>query len=446
MLGSTNPTLKFLTRISNIEASEAKAVLSSFLFVVVLMSAYYILRPVRDAMASDWTDAEVSWLWTLNFFISTAVVAVYGITVSRFRFRILVPAMYAMFALSFVVFYLLASNSVDRTLIDKSFYVWVSVFSLFHISVFWSFMSDLFSKEQAGRLFSIIAAGASVGGLIGPSIPSFFSASLGTDNLMLIASLMLLIPIPIIFYLQSLKSSELGNQEPDIKNPTGAIGGNPFAGFKMFFSNPYLLAIGLFIFLYTGISSFVYFELKNLLSDLSRPERTAVWAQMDLAVNILSIATGLFATSRIVSRFGMPTTIALVPVMICIGLLILAVSPFLGAVVALQVIRRAGNYAVTRPAREMLFTRVDRETRFKAKPVIDIVAYRGGDMLMAWLFTGLTQGLGLGLAAVALVGAGIAALWSLVGIYLGRWFEQDESNSVEQAQETITMAPKKSPV
>jgi AAA family ATP:ADP antiporter len=446
MLGSTNPALKFITRISNIEASEAKAVLSSFLFVVVLMSAYYILRPVRDAMASDWTDAEVSWLWTLNFFISTAVVAVYGIAVSRFRFRILVPAMYAMFALSFVVFYLLASNSVDRTLIDKSFYVWVSVFSLFHISVFWSFMSDLFSKEQAGRLFSIIAAGASVGGLIGPSIPSFFSASLGTDNLMLIASLMLLIPIPIIFYLQSLKSSELGNQEPDIKNPTGAIGGNPFAGFKMFFSNPYLLAIGLFIFLYTGISSFVYFELKNLLSDLSRPERTAVWAQMDLAVNILSIATGLFATSRIVSRFGMPTTIALVPVMICIGLLILAVSPFLGAVVALQVIRRAGNYAVTRPAREMLFTRVDRETRFKAKPVIDIVAYRGGDMLMAWLFTGLTQGLGLGLAAVALVGAGIAALWSLVGIYLGRWFEQDESNSVEQAQETITMAPKKSPV
>lgn len=446
MLGSTNPTLKFLTRISNIEASEAKAVLSSFLFVVVLMSAYYILRPVRDAMASDWTDAEVSWLWTLNFFISTAVVAVYGIAVSRFRFRILVPAMYAMFALSFVVFYLLASNAVDRTLIDKSFYVWVSVFSLFHISVFWSFMSDLFSKEQAGRLFSIIAAGASVGGLIGPSIPSFFSASLGTDNLMLIASLMLLIPIPIIFYLQSLKSSELGNQEPDITNPTGAIGGNPFAGFKMFFSNPYLLAIGLFIFLYTGISSFVYFELKNLLSDLTRPERTAIWAQMDLAVNILSIATGLFATSRIVSRFGMPTTIALVPVMICIGLLILAVSPFLGAVVALQVIRRAGNYAVTRPAREMLFTRVDRETRFKAKPVIDIVAYRGGDMLMAWLFTGLTQGLGLGLAAVALVGAGIAALWSLVGIYLGRWFEQDECDSVEQAQDTITMAPKKSPV
>jgi AAA family ATP:ADP antiporter len=414
---------------SKIEANEIRATVSSFLFVVVLMSAYYILRPVRDAMASDWTDAEVSWLWTLNFFISTAVVALYGVAVSRIRFSLLVPTMYGIFALTFAIFYLSASASVDRTLVDKSFYVWVSVFSLFHISVFWSFMSDLFSKEQAGRLFSIIAAGASVGGLIGPSIPSFFSDSLGTDNLMLIASVMLLIPIPIIFYLQSLKSTDLHNEALNTNNAAAAIGGNPFAGFKMFFTNPYLLAIGLFIFLYTGISSFVYFELKNLLAELTRAERTAVWAQMDLAVNVLSIATGLFATGRIVSKFGMPVTIALVPVLICIGLLVIAVSPLLGVVIGLQIARRAGNYAVTRPAREMLFTRVDRETRFKAKPVIDIVAYRGGDTLMAWLFTGLTQGLGLGLAAVAIVGAVIAALWALVGIYLGRWFERDEEST-----------------
>ena len=150
---------------------------------------------------------------------------------------------------------------------------------------------------------------------------------------------------------------------------------------------------------------------------------------MDLAVNILSISIGLFATGRIVGKFGMPVTIAMVPVMICVGLLILAISPLLGVVMILQIIRRAGNYGMTRPAREMLFTLVDRETRFKAKPVIDIVAYRGSDMLMAWLFTGLTQGLGLGLAAVAGVGAGIAALWSLVGIYLGRWFERDNSDN-----------------
>ncbi|MDC1377637.1 MFS transporter [Gammaproteobacteria bacterium] len=422
-----NLMINFLKTASKVKEKEVKAVIFSFLFVVVLMSAYYILRPVRDAMVSDWTDAEVSWLWTLNFFISTAIVALYGVMVSKFRFRLLVPTMYGIFAISFIIFYALGSVFEDRTVIDKSFYVWVSVFSLFHISVFWTFMSELFSKEQSGRLFGIIAVGASVGGLIGPSLTAFFSVSLGTDNLMLIASIMLFIPIPIIFYLQSLKAKELNNQALDIPISNQSIGGNPFAGFKMFFSNPYLLSIGVFIFLYTGISSFVYFELKNLLSDFSRPERSVIWAQMDLAVNILAISTGLFATSRIVTKFGMPITIAMVPVMICIGLLVLAISPLLGVVVVLQVIRRAGNYAVTRPAREMLFTLVNQETRFKAKPVIDIVAYRGGDMLTAWLFTGLTQGLGLGLAAVAAVGAGIASLWALVGIYLGKWFERNEA-------------------
>ena len=422
-----NLMINFLKTASKVQKQEVKAVILSFLFVVVLMSAYYILRPVRDAMASDWTDAEVSWLWTLNFFISTAIVALYGVMVSKFRFRLLVPTMYGIFAISFIIFYALGSVFEDRTVIDKSFYVWVSVFSLFHISVFWTFMSELFSKEQSGRLFGIIAVGASVGGLIGPSITAFFSVSLGTDNLMLVASIMLLIPIPIIFYLQSLKSKELNNEVLDIPISNQSIGGNPLAGFKMFFSNPYLLSIGLFIFLYTGISSFVYFELKNLLSDFSRSERSVIWAQMDLAVNILAISTGLFATGRIVTKFGMPATIAMIPIIICIGLLVLAISPLLGVVMILQIIRRAGNYAVTRPAREMLFTLVNQETRFKAKPVIDIVAYRGGDMLTAWLFTGLTQGLGLGLAAVAAVGAGIASLWALVGIYLGKWFERDET-------------------
>ena len=428
MAENNNPIANFLNTVSMIKQREVKAVIFSFLFVVVLMTAYYILRPVRDAMASDWTDAEVSWLWTLNFFISTGIVALYGIAVSKFRFRLLVPTMYSIFAGSFVMFYLLGSISDDRTLIDKAFYVWVSVFSLFNISVFWSFMSELFSKEQSGRLFGIIAVGASVGGLIGPSITAFFSVSIGIDNLMLIASMMLLIPIPIIFYLQS-KATDLNNEKLDLTPTSHPIGGNPIAGFKMLFSNPYLMSIALFIFLYTGISSFIYFELKNLLSDLSRPERSAIWAQMDLAVNILSISIGLFATGRIVGKFGMPVTIAMVPVMVCVGLLILAISPLLGVVMILQIIRRAGNYGMTRPAREMLFTLVDRETRFKAKPVIDIVAYRGSDMLMAWLFTGLTQGLGLGLAAVAGVGAGIAALWSLVGIYLGRWFERDNSDN-----------------
>jgi AAA family ATP:ADP antiporter len=391
------------------------------------MAAYYILRPVRDAMASDWTDTEVSLLWNINFFISIAVVALYGFAVSRVRFKVLVPGVYAFFALSFVAFYLGVNAFDDRKLLDQTFYIWVSVFSLFHVSVFWSFMSDLFNKEQAGRLFAFIAAGSSAGALIGPLIPTLFAGTVGTDTLMLIASVTLLIPIPMIIYLERLKIVELQNRDVRADLSAAIIGGKPLAGFRLFFTNPYLLAIGAFILLYTAIGSFVYFEQKNLLEPFDRETRTQILAGVDLVVNILTFAIGMFATSRIVTRFGMPATLAMVPVFIAAGLLILAFAPILTVVLALQVARRAGNYAITRPAREMLFTAVDRETRFKAKPVIDIAVYRGGDAVSSIAFAGLTDGVGLGLCAMAGVGAVIAAIWAWVGRYLGRWHERNEA-------------------
>jgi AAA family ATP:ADP antiporter len=415
-----NFVVRFMKVASKIESNEVKAVISSFLFVFALMAAYYILRPVRDAMASDWSDTEVSFLWNINFFISIAVVAIYGFAVSRIRFKVLVPSVYAFFAVSFVAFYFGVSLIPDRVLIDKIFYVWVSVFSLFHISVFWSFMSDLFSKEQAGRLFAFIAAGASAGALVGPLIPTLFAQVVGTDVLMLIAAITLMIPIPLIVYLERIKVLELHNENVHVDLSKVRIGGKPLAGFKMFFTNRYLLAIGLFIVLYTTIGSFVYFEQKNLLVDFDRATRTQILGGVDVVVNLLTFGIGLFATSRIVTRFGMPTTLALVPVFIAAGLLVLAFAPILTVVLALQVARRAGNYGITRPAREMLFTAVDRETRFKAKPVIDIVVYRGGDAASSIAFAGLTDGLGLGLGVVAAVGAGIAAVWAFVGRSLGR--------------------------
>ena len=337
------------------------------------------------------------------------------------------PSVYGFFAFSFLMFYAGSQLLSDRLLLDKSFYVWISVFSLFHVSVFWSFMADLFSKDQAPRLFGFIGAGASTGALVGPAIPTFFVGSLGTDNLMLMATALLLCTIPIIASLQKLKESSLHNVGlnggPEV---SGFIGGNPLAGFAEFVKNPYLLGIGVFILLYTAISSFVYFELKNLLADYSREERSQIWAGMDLAVNTLTLPIAMFVTGRMATRFGLSFTLALVPLVIMGGMFTIAALPTVAIVVGLQVVRRAGNYAVTRPAREVLFTAVDRETRFKAKPVIDIVVYRGGDMLNAWAFTALTTGLGLGLGAVALVGAGIAAVWAGVGVYLGHRFAQTE--------------------
>ncbi|MBT5030851.1 MAG: MFS transporter [Proteobacteria bacterium] len=408
---------------SKIEENEVKATVSSFSFVFILMAAYYVLRPVRDAMASDWTDAEVSMLWTINFFISTACVAIYGIAVSNLNFRKLVPSVYMFFAASFAVFYLFVQSSQDTVLVDKTFYVWVSVFALFHVSVFWSFMADTFNKTQAGRLFGVIAAGASLGAIAGPILSVFLVDLIGISQMMLVSALMLLLPIPLILYLGRLKASELHNEDVSADLSSAKIGGNPFVGFKEFFTNPYLLGIGIFIILYTGIGSFVYLEQKNLLEVFTREERTEIYAYRDALVNTITYILAFFLTGRIVSKLGMPPALAIVPILLIFGMLVLAFSPVLLAAVGMHVVLRAGNYGLTRPAREMLFTHVDRESRFKTKPVIDIVAYRGGDVIMGWFFTGLTQGIGLGLAAVAAVGAGIAALWAFVGYRLGKSFD-----------------------
>ena len=418
-----------LKSLSGIEKNEIRATSVSFAFVFTLMVAYYLLRPVRDAMASDWTDAELSTLWTINFFVSTGIVALYGIAVSRIPFRALVPAVYGFFAASFIAFYFLESF-IGRAMLDKIFYLWVSVFALFHVSVFWSFMADIFSKDQAGRLFSIIAAGASLGAIVGPLLSGVLAQFMNVESMILIAAFILLLPVPLIYYLDHVGRTQLGNISQGA-TAVNAIGGNPLSGFREFVSNPYLLGIGVFIILYTGIGSFVYFEQKNLLAQYDRETRTMIYGYRDALVNTLTYLLAFFVTGRLVTRVGMPVALAIVPLVLVFGMLVMAFSPVLLVAVGMHVVAKAGNYGVTRPAREVLFTLVDREDRFKTKPVIDIVAYRGGDVIMGWLFTGLSQGVGMGMAGIAVVGAGIAALWAAVGLLLGRSYnrrqeEQDQ--------------------
>ncbi len=421
---------------AKIEAHEIKAVWLSFSFVFVLMTSYYILRPIRDAMSSNWTDAELSTLFTATFIFSTIAVAVYGAACSRIRLGRIVPGVYAFFALSFVAFYVTIQTMSDGDLVAKIFYVWVSVFSLFHVSVFWSFMADVFNKQQALRLFGFISAGASIGAIAGPTISLSLVTAIGQDSLLLISAALLIFPIVAIAMLERSKHEELHNDDiPAEQDYRQILGPNPFSGFALFLKSPYLLGIGIFILLYTAISTFVYFELKNLMTGVDEDIRVQMWAGMDLAVNVLAIGTALFATGRLATHFGLATTLALVPVIITAGLLVVVAAPLLSIVIGLQIVRRAGNYAITRPGREMLFTVVDRESRFKAKSVIDIVIYRGGDMLTAWAFTGLTQGLGLGLAGVAGVGAAIAALWALIGGWLGRTYTGKHASPLVEGRE-----------
>lgn len=421
----SGPIERMLAAAMKVEAHEVRATVLSFLFVFTLMAAYFIIRPVRDAMASDWSRTETSFLWSLTFLFSIIAVVLYGFVISRVRFSRVVPGVYVFFAASFAVFYFGTEFVADPILVDKAFYVWLSVFSLFHTSVFWSFMSGLFSKEQAPRLFAVIASGASIGAIVGPAIPTFFAQDIGVMNLMLISAVMLLVPVPMIGALERLKVGELGNEhlKADLRQAE-RLGKNPFSGFMLFVRNPYLLAIGTFILIYVTMSTFVYMELREFLAIYERPERAEIQASIDLAVNSLALLTALFATSRLTSRFGMATTLALIPALMVGGWLVVAMIPVLGVLIGLQIVRRAGNYAVTRPGREMLFTVVDNETRFKAKPVIDIVVYRGGDMVTAWLHTGLRETLNFGLGGVALAAAVVAGIWAMAGVYLGRAYNR----------------------
>jgi AAA family ATP:ADP antiporter len=431
----SNPIKRIIKATTKVEPNEVRATVLSFLFVFSLMAAYFIIRPVRDAMASDWTRAETSWLWTATFFCSIIAVSVYGAVLSRVRFSRVVPGAYIFFALSFTAFYFGSQAIADPTIVDKMFYVWLSVFSLFHISVFWSFMSGLFSKEQAPRLFAIIASGASIGGIVGAAISGFLAEEIGVMNLMLISAAVLLIPIPLIGELNKLKVTELGNKElkADLSRAK-KLGKNPFAGFLLFIKNPYLLAIGVFILMYVAMSTFIYMELREMLAVYERPERTEILGRIDFWSNLSVVVIAFFATGRLATRFGMATTLALVPFLMIGGWLVVAAAPFLAVLIGLQISRKAGNYAITRPGREMLFTLVDDETRYKAKPVIDIVVYRGGDMAMAWFHTFLRDAFAFGLGGIAVIAAVIAAVWAMMGVYLGRTYNMALDDEVGEAQ------------
>ena len=424
----------FLSAVARIEKNELAATLLAFGLVLVLMTSYSILKPVRDALAADWGNVGLSITWTINFGLSLFAVALYGVALTYVRFRVMVPAVYVFFALAFLALYILRTNAPDLSLINKGFYVWVSVFSLFNLSVFWSFMTDIFNKTQARRLFGIIAAGTTVGAIRGPVITASLVDDLGANGLLLMSAGLLIVPVFVIPVLRRLKVSQLGNEELQADlGPRQALGTNPFSGFSVLFADRYLLWLCAFILFYVTINTFVYFELQNLTSEYSLEFRAKIWSWIEITRNVLTLVTATMITSRIVTKLGMQTALAMVPGLVALGIIALVAAPVLLVLAIFQIGRRVGNYAITRPSREMLFTVLDRETRFKAKPVIDVVIYRGGDVLTAWVFTLLAEKLGLGLAGIAGVIGGIAMVWILVAIRLGRIYSDRAKSMLAEA-------------
>ncbi len=412
-----------LDRLVSAKPGEMPALVAAFTYNFLLFTAYYILRPLRDSMGVAGGVENLDDLFGFTLIGMLLAVPVYGWISGRFRRAVFLPWIYVFFVVQLLGFWLMFRIVADDAPTARVFFVWVSVFNLFVVSVYWSFMADLFDREQAKRVFAFIAAGASTGGILGSSIPAFFAEVLGDVNLLLISSGLLAATVLPIRYLLRWSSGRASSGERLDERP---IGGNPFAGFTRVFSSRYLSGIALFVFLMAAVSTFLYLQQAELLQVHfpDRGERTAFLGRIELTVNVAVVLMQMFAVGKLTSRFGLPVMIVSVPLFVVGGFLLIAASPTLATLVGVYIFRRLGQYAVVRPCREMLYTTVDRESKYKAKNVNDTLVYRTSDYVVAKGHDAFVSAFGANLTWVAWLGAVVAAVWALVAYLLGRAHER----------------------
>lgn len=398
---------------------ELKGLLWGTAYGFFIMFSYYILRAVRDEISSaDRGNLQI--LWTAVFLVMLLAVPLYSWLASKWSRGIFVPLANRFFIACLVGFWLclVFLPEAARPWIDRVFYVWTSVFALFVVTVFWGFMADCFSNSQGKRLFAFIAMGSSIGAMFGSTVTAMLAELLPTFTLLLIAC----VPLEIASRCALVLDRRFATGDVHTAGEKSrAIQGNAWSGMRAVFASPYLMGIAAFIALMTFVSTMLYFQQANLVYEAfaDRGERTAFYAKVDLAVNILTIVFQLYLTARIVKWLGVGLTLAIVPVAMAAGFLALGLYPTLAVLVVVQVIYRAGRYGLTKPAREMLWTVLGREEKYKAKPFLDAAVYRGGDLVSGWIYTGLAA-IGLSIGAIALVAAPVAGIWALLAIRLGR--------------------------
>jgi AAA family ATP:ADP antiporter len=398
--------------------AEMKGLLIATTYGFFIMFSYYILRAVRDEISSA-DRGNLQYLWTAVFFVMLLAVPAYSWLASKFSRGVFVPLANRFFILCLVIFWAcIVYLPLDaRPWIDRIFYVWSSVFALFVVTVFWGFMSDCFDNSQGKRLFSFIAVGSSLGGMAGSSVTAVLAEMLPVFSLLLLAC----IPLEVASWCARSLHRRFNTGSVQIPGEAAkVISGNAWSGMKAVFESPYLLAIAAFIALLTFVSTMLYFQQASLVADAfaNRGERTAFYARVDLLVSALTIVFQVYLTARIIKWLGVGLTLALVPALMAMGFVLLGLYPTLAVLVVVQVIYRAGRYGLTKPAREILWTVLGREAKYKSKPFLDAAVYRGGDLLSGWIYTGLAA-VGLSIGAIALTAAPVAGLWTILALKLG---------------------------
>ncbi|MCI0916640.1 MFS transporter [Pseudomonas stutzeri] len=419
-------TLSYVHRLSlalNAREHELRPAVSGFLLFLCLFAGYFMLRPIRESMGIAAGVENLQWLFTVTFLVMVAAVPLFAWLSSRVPREHFVDWVYGFFGVNLLVFVVLFQLQPDSPWLARVFYVWISVYNLFVISVAWSLMADVFDSEQAKRLFAFIAAGASVGGLLGPALSTALIGVIGTSGLMLLAALLLGVTLILKQALMRWRE-EGGAGRPGAaltESPRRPLPGNPFSGLTAVLRSPYLLGISGFVVLLATVTTFLYFEQARLVAE-HFPDHEAqvrVFGIIDFIVQAGALLSQLFITGRIGQWLGVRMLLAVVPLLMCIGFVGLALAPGFALLAALMIVRRIGEYAFVRPGREMLFAPLDAESKYKAKNFIDTVIYRGGDAVSGWAKT-LLDMLGQGNGLAALIGAFCALLWGYLGWQLGR--------------------------
>ena len=417
------------------EPREVPAVFGGFALFFLLFTSYFMLRPVRETFGIVGGVDNLEWMFTGTFVATLVVVPIYGWVASRMPRRRLLPILYTFSAAVMAGFATSLAIDPDNVWIARAFYIWLSVMNLFVISVAWSLMADLFEPEQGHRLFGQIAAGASLGGLTGPLLSGLLVAPLGEPGLLYLSSALLLSTLLCVRFLLSWHDRHC---HPAAVPRRERIGGSIWEGLTLIARSPYLLAISAFVLLLTTASTFLYFEQARIVEATfpDRTRQTQVFASIDVAVQSLTILIQFFVTGRIAKRLGVTVLLVAVPATMMLGFGLLALAATFPMLAFVMIVRRVGEYALVRPGREMLFTPVPVETKYKAKNAIDTFVYRGGDAIAGWTYAGIVAVATTG--AVALAGAALAGIWAAVGFAIGRRHDRDAEHVTAPAPRQAT--------
>jgi AAA family ATP:ADP antiporter len=413
--------LRLLQLLVDVKPGEIAALWWAWLYFFCVLSSYYVIRPIRDELGVESGVENLPWLFTGTLVGMVIANPPFAALASRLPRRRFIAYTYRFFLANLLGFFVLMRLAPDDTQlwIGRLFFVWVSVFNMFVVSIFWATLVDLFTNEQGKRLFGFIAAGATLGAIFGSGLTSMLVSMVGATNLLLGAALLLELAVQAFRRLSS--AATLADGADRALSRDAPLGGTAWAGVTQLLRSPYLLGICLYMLLFTTLTTFLYFQQAYIVDAtiVDRTSRTEFFAQINLAVNLIALVVQTMLTGRIVRWLGVALTLTILPLVTVLGFLLLGVMPTIAIVVGFQVLRRAGEFALARPAREILFTTVSREEKYKAKSLIDTFVYRVGDQVGAWSYAGLTA-VGLGVSGVAWVAVPLSIVWMVNGWLLGR--------------------------